>query len=179
MEINRKWAMPNKETFKIKPIENLICKYLKKGINISEPFANKGYLAKKHFQQKEILLWATNDLNPKYKTSFNLEGKEFLKMFDTNGVDLVLYDPPYSPRQLKECYDDVGISLTQKDTQASTWSNYKKEISRITKHSGICISFGWNSGGIGKKYGFEIIEILMVTHGGNHNDTICVVERKI
>ena len=33
--------------------------------------------------------------------------------------------------------------------------------------------------GIGKKYGFEIEEILLVPHGGWHNDTIVVVERKV
>lgn len=34
-------------------------------------------------------------------------------------------------------------------------------------------------GGIGIKYGFEIQEILLVPHGGWHNDTIVVVEKKI
>lgn len=33
--------------------------------------------------------------------------------------------------------------------------------------------------GIGIKYGFEIQEILLVPHGGWHNDTIVVVEKKI
>lgn len=32
----------------------------------------------------------------------------------------------------------------------------KKEISRIIKPNGKIITFGWNSGGVGKKYGFEI-----------------------
>lgn len=36
----------------------------------------------------------------------------------------------------------------------------------------------WNSGGIGMKYGFEIEKILLVAHGGWHNDTICTIERK-
>ena len=36
----------------------------------------------------------------------------------------------------------------------------------------------WNSGGIGKKLGFEAQEILMVHHGGWHNDTIVTVEIK-
>lgn len=44
---------------------------------------------------------------------------------------------------------------------------------------GVCISFGWNSMGIGKKNGFEIIEILLVAHGGMHNDTIVTVETKL
>lgn len=30
-----------------------------------------------------------------------------------------------------------------------------------------------------KKYGFEIIEILLVAHGGWHNDTIVTVEKKV
>lgn len=59
------------------------------------------------------------------------------------------------------------------------WSDQKKEIGRIVKKDGRVISFSWNSGGIGKKYGFKIEEILIVAHGGWHNDTICVVERKI
>lgn len=30
----------------------------------------------------------------------------------------------------------------------------------------------------GKKRGFEIIEILIVPHGGSKNDTLCTVEVK-
>ena len=36
----------------------------------------------------------------------------------------------------------------------------------------------WSSGGIGKKYDFAIKKILLVPHGGWHNDTICTVEIK-
>ena len=63
-------------------------------------------------------------------------------------------------------------------TQASFWGDMKKEIQRIIKDYGTVITFGWNSGGIGKTKGFEIKEILMVAHGGWHNDTICTVEVK-
>lgn len=52
-------------------------------------------------------------------------------------------------------------------------------IGEIVKKDGYVITCGWNSGGIGKKYGFEIIEILLVPHGGWHNDTIITVERKV
>lgn len=44
---------------------------------------------------------------------------------------------------------------------------------------GKVISFGWNSCGIGKTRGFEIERILIVCHGGHHNDTICTVEKKV
>lgn len=33
-------------------------------------------------------------------------------------------------------------------------------------------------GRVGKKHGFEQIEILLVCHGAAHNDTICVAERR-
>ena len=45
-------------------------------------------------------------------------------------------------------------------------------------NGGIVISCGWNTQGMGKQNGFEIIEILLVCHGGAHNDTIVTVERK-
>ena len=84
-----------------------------------------------------------------------------------------------SPRQLSECYKKMGMSVTMETTQASYWSKQKAEISRIVKPGGYVITCCWNSGGIGKKYGFEIVEILLVPHGGWHNDTIVTVERKI
>ena len=72
-------------------------------------------------------------------------------------------------------YKGAGLSYK---TDASYWAELKQQISRIMKENGIVVSFGWNSGGIGMKYGFEIKEILLVPHGGTHNDTICVVEKK-
>lgn len=83
-----------------------------------------------------------------------------------------------SPRQCSECYKSVGREVTSETTRASFWGNQKKEISRIVKPGGKVITFGWNSGGIGKTLGFEIKRILLVPHGGWHNDTICTVEVK-
>ncbi|MFH1422601.1 MAG: hypothetical protein ABIH42_07820 [Planctomycetota bacterium] len=39
--------------------------------------------------------------------------------------------------------------------------------------------FGWNSIGMGINRKYEILEILLVSHGGMHNDTICMAEHKI
>lgn len=165
MIIERKWSMPNSKTFSIKPISELIHKYAFG--KIIDPFANENKIAT-----------ITNDLDPMYDTDFNLDALEFLKLFNDCSVDTVLYDPPYSPRQVSECYTKLGKTVNMQTTQASYWSNHKKEIGRIVKPNGIVITCGWNSGGIGKKRGFEIEEILLVPHGGWHNDTIVVVERK-
>ena len=166
MEINRIWAMPNSKTFNIKPIRNLIEKY--KNGKIIDPFSNQSKIAT-----------ITNDIDTQYDTDYHLDALDFLKMFEDNSIDMVLYDPPYSPRQVSECYRSLDKTVNMQTTQASFWSNQKKEIGRIVKQGGIVITCGWNSGGIGKKYGFEIIEILLVPHGGWHNDTIVTVERKV
>lgn len=84
-----------------------------------------------------------------------------------------------SPRQVSESYKKLDKTVNMETTQASFWGNLKKEIGRIVKPDGIVLCFGWNSGGIGKKLGFEMIEIQLISHGGNHNDTICTAEIKL
>lgn len=170
MKINRIWAMPSSKTFKIKPIKELITNYMEHNkINI-DPFANDSIF-------KDFTI--TNDIDTQYDTNYHLDALDFLKIFKDSEVDLVLYDPPYSPRQVSEVYKKLGKSVNMQTTQASYWSNQKKEIARITKKGGYVITCGWNSGGIGKSNGFEIVEILLVPHGGWHNDTIVTVERKV
>ena len=102
------------------------------------------------------------------------------KLFAENVIcDLVIFDPPYSPRQLSECYKNIGRKTTQEDTQSKSWRLWKDGIARIVPVDGIVLSFGWNTVGMGVKRGYEILEILVVCHGGMHNDTICLAERRI
>lgn len=133
-----------------------------------DPFARDCHLA-------EI----TNDLDCETSAEFHLDALEFLKGLETASVDTLLYDPPYSPRQVSECYKRLGRTVDMQTTQASYWGKQKAEIARVVKAGGIVITCAWNSGGIGKKYGFEIKEILLVAHGGWHNDTIVTVEQKL
>ena len=168
IRFERIWAMPNKNTFEILPIKNLISEEVSLEKLWIDPFANRNKIAS-----------ITNDLNPEFDTDHHLDALDFLKLFDDASVDGVLYDPPYSPRQVSECYKNIGHNVTNETTRASFWGNHKKEISRIIKPGGKVITFGWNSGGIGSKYSFEIKRILLVPHGGWHNDTICTVEVKI
>lgn len=167
MEIKRKWAMPNSNTFLIKPINELVTRYCV-GLNTIDPFARNSKIAK-----------FTNDIDPKTSAEYHLNALDFLKTFHDDFADCILFDPPYSPSQVSECYKSVGLSCNMQDTSAAFWGNLKKEIARVLKINGICLTFGWCSNGIGKKYNFEIIEILLVAHGGWHNDTICTVEKKL
>lgn len=167
MKFSKEWEMPNKNTFDIKCIERFIERYNKSGILSVDPFANKNRIAK-----------VTNDLNPEYKADYNLDALDFLKIFEKDSVDLLFFDPLYSPRQVSECYKSVGITVDMQTTQSSFWSNLKHEISRIVAPNGYVLCFGWNSGGIGVTNGFKMEEIMLVAHGGWHNDTICTAERK-
>ena len=166
IKISREWHMPNKNTFSIKPIFQIIQKYIN-GMAI-DPFANSNKIAT-----------VTNDLDTQYDTDYHMDALDFLKTFQDASIDTVLYDPPYSSRQVSESYKKMGMSVNMETTQGSYWRKHKEEIQRIVHPGGVVISCGWNSGGMGMKYGFEIIEILMVAHGGAHNDTIVVVEKKV
>ena len=175
MIIERTWSMPNSKTFKIKSIQKLIKEELINGI-IIDLFANECSIKSimNNYQQ-----YISNDLDLSYNTDYHLDALDFLKQFEDNSVDMVLYDPPYSPRQVSECYKKLNKTVNMQTTQASYWGNQKKQIARILKKNGKVITFGWNSGGIGKTKGLIIERILLVAHGGWHNDTICTVERRI
>lgn len=165
--MRRVWAMPNSKTFEIRPIAELLHKYIKPTDVVIDPFANESKIAT-----------ITNDLNPHYDTDYHMDALEFITMFSDESVDVVLYDPPYSPRQVSECYKGVGREVTSIDTSGAWRRKHLDEISRILKPGGIVFCFGWNSNGVGKKRGFQMKEILLVAHGGSHNDTICTVEVK-
>ena len=166
MRIRRAWSMPNSETFSIPPIAEFVHAWLS-GSQVSvDPFARN-------------CSWATytNDLNPTTSAQYHQDAEEFLQSMVSQGVvaDLVIFDPPYSPRQIKELYAEIGKPVTKHDTQNSAlYARVRKSIRSILAPGGTVLSFGWNSCGMGK--GFEIVELLLVAHGGAHNDTICMAE---
>ncbi len=171
MIITRKWAMPNRNTFDIKPIHDFVWKYLQMTKISIDPFARNKR-------------WATytNDLNPNTKAEYHMEADKFLKMLIDKGVkaDLIIFDPPYSLRQTKEIYDSYGINgFTQKHSQNGHWGIEKKLCNELLLPGGYFLHFGWHTNGLGKKYNCEIKEILIVAHGRAHNDTLCMAEQKI
>lgn len=174
MNIERKFATPTKNTFLMKPVRNLLKKTIIKGTWI-DPYANNNTLKKIINSNVKII---TNDLNPEFKTDYNLDALDFLKKFNYESIDGVVYDPPYSVRQVAECYKGVGIKVTSEMTRSDFYSNATREIARILKPNGIFIGFGWNSNGIAKRYGFVKDFILLIAHGYHHNDTIVVVQTK-
>ena len=171
MNIKRVWAMPaGAHTFDCKPIGDFVQKYLSESRISLDPFAGN-----KH--------WATytNDLNPQYVTNYHLDALEFLQEMRDVGVrpDFVIFDPPYSPRQIKELYDSIGLTTYQEMAHKTAgWKSERDIINEILQDEGVVVTCNWNSCGMGKGRGYEILEILLVCHGAAHNDTICMAERK-
>ncbi len=168
MNLTRVLAQPSRDTFDILPINRLVKSYLMNSNVSIDPFARNKR-------------WATytNDLNPDTNAEFHMDAKDYLEMLINQEVkaDLILFDPPYSLTQIKECYEGFGRRMSQRESKGF-YGDLRDVFDRVLLPGGIAISFGWNSIGMGKSRGYEIVEILMVCHGRAHNDTLCVVDRK-
>ena len=164
-KINRVWAMPNKWTFKIKPIKELLVKY-NVGNGWIDPFAGM-------YSPAEI----TNDHREECNSKYHMDAVCFAKMVN-NGIIGCLFDPPYSVHEVKRHYDSLNRKYDFKNDPTCGFKPVKDILAPKIKQNGIIISFGWNSNGFGKIRGFEKKEILLVAHGGNRNDTIVTVEQK-
>lgn len=155
--INRIWEMPCKWTFKMRAIQSLFKKY-KVGSGWIDPFPGR--------------------LSPAAFKNEKEDGLEFLKAQSYNFFDGCLFDPPYSVEMCLRKYKPKWGGTAGRDEYHQ---KCKKEIARILKPGGITISFGWNSGGIGKKNGFNIIEILLIYHGSAgvcRHDTIVTIDKR-
>lgn len=161
MIIERIHAQPNKYTFTIKPIAELLKREMVFGLDWHDPFAGMYSPA-----------LYTNDISPEANAESHLDALTWLKSLECACSRGLLFDPPYSLTQATARYKNRGFGNKR------YWSQCKNEVSRITIKGGKVISFGWNSGGMGINRGFDITRILLVPHGGGRNDTIVTVEIK-
>lgn len=144
------------------PVADFLARHLDGGV-IVDPFSGQSKVGTHR-----------NDLG-----SGGVDAEEYVRHLIEMGVhaDAVLFDPPYSPRQISECYKGIGRTATTEDTQnARLYKRVRAALRDILKPDGIALSFGWQSGGFGR--GWETTEIMLVRHGGAHNDTICVAQRR-
>lgn len=156
--------MPTADTFDCQPIGDFVRRHLQ-GVSV-DPFARNCRLAS-----------YTNDLNPNTSADRHMDAEAFLVELAERGVkaDTILLDPPYSPRQISECYRASGFKASQADTQnAALYARVRRAARRLCKAGTRVLSFGWNSCGMG--IGFKAVELMLVAHGGAHNDTICLAE---
>lgn len=163
MELSRIWVMPNKWTFKMKPVQELFEKY-QVGNGWIDPFAGETSPAE-----------FTNDIEGRGAKS-QMDALEFLKSLPNHSYKGALFDPPYSVEQCLRRYTPKQNGTAGR---AEYWAKCKDELARTLDLGAYSISFCWDSTGVGKKRGFEIVEIMLLCHGACHNDTIVTVETAI
>ena len=165
----RYWSMPNSETFRVPIIESFVRRYILRSKISIDPFARNSKMA-----------LYTNDINPNTSAKYHMDALKFLNKSSVQkvGADLVIFDPPYSLGQMKECYENMGRKISLREFQRF-YGDIRDAIDKVVVPGGFVLSFGWNSIGMGIGRKYKIIEGIIVCHGRAHNDTICVAERKL
>lgn len=170
MKFSRFFSMPSPDTFTMEPAKALADRWFKDCETILDPFARNCQIGT-----------ITNDLNPAFNTDCQLDAPEFLDLMidESISADGIILDPPFSPRQMAECYKSVGIDKGIEGSQnARLYKQCKDRINDLTDKGAVCISVGWNSNGMGIKRGWTVKEIMLIHCGGAHNDYIFTVEVK-
>lgn len=158
------WSMPSRWTFGMTPVQGFLSRWLNGCEVIVDPFCGESTIGT-----------LRNDL-----ARGGVDAAAFCESLIpawAGKVDAVLFDPPYSPRQISECYKSIGMQAGTRDTQnAALYRRVREPLAVLLKPGGVALSFGWQSSGFGKDWPTH--EILLVQHGGAHNDTICVAQTR-
>lgn len=173
MRINKVWAIPNKSIFECLPIKNFLVRYLSMSKDSIDPFAADSTLTNYR-----------NDPNPNSSAPYHMKALEFLKMLRLTHKslhsNLVLFNPPYLLCRFKERYESVGLHYGQKDEwELNRWVVERDVIKDLVTLGGFVLNFGQTTNRMGRKRGFQIEELLVISYNGAHKDTLCIAEKKI
>lgn len=109
-----------------------------------------------------------NDIDPNMPADDHLDAFTYLgSCIGVCKFDTIILDPPYNIRKAREKYNGRYIGKLTK---------IKNILPKILNDNGRVISLGYDSVGMAKCRGFKKIALCLVCHGGDHNDTICLVE---
>jgi len=172
------------EPFSMPVVQHLIQNTIKKvkgsrKVRIVDPFA-------RNHRQKGCIT-VSNDLNPDIDCMYNLEMKDFSLLIKDKVLqgelplfDIIFHDPPYSLRQLKDCYDNIGHDLKKWQTN-NMWGEGQDALAKCLKIGGYAISLGWHSHGYGEKRGFQKIGVYVIEQVATHDryDLIVTIEQKV
>lgn len=166
------WAQPSAWTFTIKPIAELINRYVPSdGNGWADPFCGRNTRAE-----------FRNDMNPDIDAPYHEEAVDFcsyLPLIARKLLNGFYFDPPYSCWQVTEHYKELGKKATSMDTSSHFFSKVKEAANPNLAIGAHAITCGWNTVGFGKTRGWKKVEILVVEHGAHHYNTLVTVERKI
>lgn len=118
--------------------------------------------------------WAniTNDINPEFNTTYNLDALEFSNiLIDKNEIArIILFDPPFSFSQAERYIEGEMVNIY---TNPSYVSEISKKLCSIIEPNGYFIKLGYNSTRPSKN--MSLVELMNVNFGGQRNDVIVSV----
>jgi len=111
-----------------------------------------------------------NDLDEERDADTHIDATQARKHFEDASFDTVILDPPYNVRKAREKYEGEYMGA---------FKRVKNQVQHLVKPGGKTLCWGYDSTGMSKRRGFEKEAVALLNHKGDHNDTICVVERKV
>ena len=112
----------------------------------------------------------SNDIDPEMPTDFHMDAFELVSSLPDGSFNTIVLDPPYNIRKSREKYGGRYIGK---------FTKIKNELPRILRPYGRTITLGYDTVGMSASRGFEKIAICVICHGGDHNDTLGLVEQKL
>jgi len=117
------------------------------------------------------------DIDPLMPADYRIDAYNFVERWaelvkdnKQNKFDTIILDPPWNYRKAREKYEGRWIGKLTK---------VKNLLPQILNDGGRVISWGYSTVGMSKSRGFKKLAICLVTHSGDHNDSIGLVEEKL
>jgi uncharacterized protein YodC (DUF2158 family) len=112
------------------------------------------------------------DIDKSVPADYYMEAESFVDLAISEKMlfDTIVLDPPYNLRKAREKYEGRFIG---------SFTKIKNKLINLVPVGGKVIILGYDTVGMSRCRGFEKIGICVVCHNGDHNDTLCVVERKV
>ena len=111
----------------------------------------------------------SNDIDTTMPTIHHMDAMQLVDSWTGPPFDTIVLDPPYNLRKAREKYNGRFIG---------SFTKIKDHLIPIMAERARVISLGYDTVGMSRRRGFHKIAIVVVCHGGDHNDTLGVVEER-
>jgi len=116
-----------------------------------------------------------NDIDNDMPADYHCDAYDFVQLWSNRVKDMpetqfdtVILDPPYNIRKAREIYGGRYIG---------SFTKIKNKLSEILSYKARVITLGYDTVGMSKSRGFKKLAVCVICHGGDHNDTLCLVEQ--